>query len=53
MNSPSRELIVPISIPIASMRRVYRPEDVERRLDKLPPKEHEALRATYERMLEK
>ncbi|MBI5334027.1 MAG: AAA family ATPase [Burkholderiales bacterium] len=40
-------------IPIAHMRSVYRVQDIERRLDKLPPKEHESLRATYERMLEK
>ncbi len=40
-------------IPIANMRRVYRVGDVERRLDKLPQKEHESLRSTYERMLEK
>jgi ATP-dependent Lon protease len=40
-------------IPIAQMRHVYRLGDVERRLDKLPAKEHENLRATYERMLEK
>ncbi|MFM2120153.1 MAG: hypothetical protein RL722_1621 [Pseudomonadota bacterium] len=40
-------------IPIATMRSVYRTLEVERRLDKLPPKEHEQLRATYERMLEK
>jgi ATP-dependent Lon protease len=40
-------------IPIAHMRHVYRVGDVERRLDKLPPKEHESLRSTYERMLEK
>ena len=33
--------------------RVYRVDDVERRLDKLPAKEHESLRSTYERMLEK
>ena len=39
--------------PIASMRSVYRVGDVEKRLDKLPPREHETLRATYERMLEK
>ena len=48
--------IVPVHggrIPIAQMRSVYRPGDVERRLDKLPPKEHEGLRSTYERMLEK
>jgi ATP-dependent Lon protease len=41
------------SIPIARMRSVYRCDDVQRRLTKLPPKEHESLRATYERMLEK
>jgi len=41
------------SIPLASMRTVFRMGDVERRLDKLPPRDHESLRATYERMLEK
>jgi ATP-dependent Lon protease len=41
------------SIPIALMRNVYRVGDVERRLEKLPNREHENLRATYERMLEK
>src|SRR5262249_7321572 len=35
------------------MRAVYRCDEVERRLNKLPPKEHETLRSTYERMLEK
>ena len=40
------------SIPIAQMRNVYRCADIERRLHKLPPKEHESLRCTYERMLE-
>lgn len=40
-------------MPIAHMRSVYRVGDVERRLDKLPPKEHESLRSTYERMIEK
>jgi ATP-dependent Lon protease len=40
-------------LPIASMRSVYRVGDVEKRLDKLPQREHETLRATYERMLEK
>ena len=40
-------------MPIASMRSVYRVGDVEKRLDKLPQREHEHLRATYERMLEK
>jgi ATP-dependent Lon protease len=41
------------AIPIAKMRSVYRLGDVEKRLNKLPPKEHENLRSTYERMLEK
>jgi ATP-dependent Lon protease len=41
------------AIPLASMRAVFRIGDVEKRLDKLPPREHETLRATYERMLEK
>lgn len=41
------------AIPIAQVRSVYRVHDVERRLDKLPQKEHENLRSTYERMLEK
>jgi len=40
-------------IPIAKMRSVYRCADIERRLNKLPAKEHESLRSTYERMLEK
>jgi ATP-dependent Lon protease len=39
-------------IPIARMRSVYRVDDVGRKLDKLPSKEHEGLRSTYERMLE-
>jgi len=57
MASSSHDL-VPVSvdrgrIPIAQMRSVYRLGDVERRLTKLPPKEHETLRSTYERMLEK
>ncbi len=43
----------PGHIPIAQMRAVFRPQEVEKRLDKLPPKEHESLRSTYERMLEK
>jgi ATP-dependent Lon protease len=40
-------------MPIASMRSVYRVGDIAKRLDRLPPREHESLRATYERMLEK
>jgi len=48
--------LVPLSrrsIPIARMRAVYRVDEVGRKLDKLPPKEHESLLATYERMIEK
>jgi ATP-dependent Lon protease len=58
MPSSSHDL-VPVAttergrIPIAQMRSVYRLGDVEKRLTKLPPKEHESLRTTYERMLEK
>jgi len=44
---------VQATIPLAQMRAVFRVGDVEKRLDKLPPREHETLRATYERMLEK
>ena len=40
-------------IPIARMRTVYRLDDVGRKLDKLPAQEHENLRSTYQRMLEK
>ena len=40
-------------IPIAQMRSVYRLDDVEKRLDKLPARDHETLRSTYERMLER
>lgn len=58
MAAPSTDLVPSTpppaaSIPIAHMRPVYRVEDVERRLTKLPPREHESLRSTYERMLEK
>ncbi len=40
-------------LPIANLRNVFRPHDVERKLAKLPNKEHENLRSTYERMLER
>jgi len=40
-------------IPIARMRSLYRLHDVEKRMARLPAKEHESLRTTYERMLEK
>jgi ATP-dependent Lon protease len=41
------------AMPIARMRHVYRVDDVGAKLEKLPHKEHENLRSTYERMLEK
>ena len=50
---PSWGLSTCSPMPIARMRSVYRLGDVEKRLDKLPAREHETLRATYERMLEK
>ncbi len=40
-------------IPIARMRSLYRIDEVGRKLDKLPQREHENLRSTYERMIEK
>lgn len=42
-----------IKLPIANLRSVYRTHDVERKLAKLPARDHESLRATYERMLER
>jgi len=42
-----------LQLPIANLRSVFRPHDVERKLAKLPAREHEMLRATYERMLER
>ncbi len=54
MNLDSQLVPAPAhAMPIARMRAVYRMGDVEKRLDKLPAREHETLRATYERMLEK
>src|SRR5690349_8699693 len=53
----SRSLVAPQSssfkLPIANLRNVFRPHDVERKLAKLPNRDHENLRATYERMLER
>ncbi len=56
MSRPMSTDLAPVRrapIGLASMRRVFQPADVEQRLDKLGPKEHEGLRSTYERMLEK
>jgi ATP-dependent Lon protease len=40
-------------LPIAQLRDVFRPQEVERKLAKLPVRDHENLRTTYERMLER
>ena len=40
-------------LPLASVRSVFHPGDVERKLGKLPDRDHENLRSTYERMLER
>jgi len=46
-----------LKLPIARMHEVYRPDEVERKLVKLQAsghdREHESLRNTYERMLER
>jgi ATP-dependent Lon protease len=42
-----------VRIPIAQMRSVFQTSEVERKLAKLPEREHDALRSTYERMLER
>ncbi len=41
------------NIPIARTRRIYCVDEVARKLDKLPTKEHENLRALYAHMIEK
>lgn len=43
----------PFRLPIALMRSVFQPDEVERKLAKLPEREHENLRGTYQRMLER
>jgi ATP-dependent Lon protease len=50
------ELVSPgslITLPVAQMRCVFEPADVERKLAKLPQREYENLRTTYENMLER
>lgn len=42
-----------IRLPVANLRSVFAREEVERKLAKLPEREHEGLRATYQRMLER
>jgi ATP-dependent Lon protease len=43
----------PFHLPVAQMRRVFQPEDVERKLAKLQSDDHDSLRSTYRRMLER
>jgi len=40
-------------LPVAHLRSVFQTHDVERKLAKLPDRDHEHLRTTYERMLER
>jgi ATP-dependent Lon protease len=52
----SRSLVPQSSLfqlPIAQMRRVFQPDEVQRKLAKLQEHEHDSLRATYRRMLER
>jgi len=52
----SRSLVTQSSVfqlPVAHMRRVFQPAEVERKLAKLQDSEHDSLRATYRRMLER
>ncbi len=42
-----------LRLPLASMRTVFQMQEVERKLSKLPGKESDSLRSTYERMLER
>jgi len=52
----SRSLVPQSSVfqlPVAQMRRVFQPDEVERKLSKLQDNEHDSLRATYRRMLER
>ena len=41
------------SLPVANMRNVFAPGDVERKLAKLPERDCEGLRSVYQRMLER
>ncbi|MEY5097667.1 MAG: Lon protease [Pseudomonadota bacterium] len=58
MSQQELAIITPtMGLPIARMRSVYRPEEVEQRLVRLrqrgQEREHESLCSTYERMLER
>ncbi len=52
----SHELVIPGSgfhLPVANIRSVFHTHEVEKKLAKLPGKDHENLRIMYERMLER
>mgnify|MGYP000075101677 CR=1 FL=1 len=40
-------------LPVAQMRRVFEPQQVQRKLDGLADRDYDTLRATYQRMLER
>ncbi len=40
-------------LPVAQMRRVFEPHEVQRKLDGLADRDYDTLRATYQRMLER
>lgn len=43
----------PFHLPVAHLHQVFQPGEVERKLAKLQDSEHDSLRATYQRMLER
>ena len=57
MEADTRSLLphqsVSLKLPIANMRSVFRPHEVERKLARLPERDHDNLRTTYQRMLER
>ena len=54
MDSISLVPITPsLRLPVAQMRSVFDRNEVERKLAKLPDREHENLRSTYQRMLDR
>ncbi|MCZ4312421.1 AAA family ATPase [Comamonadaceae bacterium G21597-S1] len=48
--APSRS---PFRLPVAQMRQVFEPQQVQRKLDGLAERDYDTLRATYQRMLER
>ena len=43
----------PFHLPVAQIRQVFQTQEVERKLAKLQGNEHDSLRSTYQRMLER